>query len=77
MAFADDGLEAVQRAAELRPDVVLLDVRMPHVDGVEATRRIVEEVSKSGHACAVLILTTCHADDAVRGALSPAPPDSC
>ncbi|MET9147634.1 MULTISPECIES: response regulator transcription factor [unclassified Streptomyces] len=51
---AADGAEAVRLARELRPDVVLMDVRMPGTDGIEATRRIVRAAPRSR----VLILTT-------------------
>ncbi|MFI5593067.1 response regulator [Amycolatopsis sp. NPDC051758] len=55
---AADGAEAVAVAAELRPDVVLMDLRMPELDGVAATARIVAEVP----GCRVLILTTYDTD---------------
>ncbi|HZM72782.1 MAG TPA: response regulator transcription factor [Candidatus Polarisedimenticolia bacterium] len=63
---AADGAEAVTLARELDPDVVLMDVRMPNVDGIEATRRI---TSRGEHAPRVLVLTTFDLDDYVYEAL--------
>lgn len=56
---AANGTEAVRLAAELRPDVVLMDVRMPGLDGIEATRRILS----TGGRTRVLILTTFDLDE--------------
>ena len=55
---AADGEEAVERAAALRPDVVLMDLRMPRCDGVEATRRLRDQLPQTR----VIVLTT-YADD--------------
>src|SRR6478752_5620198 len=62
---AADGEAAVAAALELTPDVVLMDLRMPGTDGVEATRRIVA----SGSASKVLVLTTFDLDEHVVDAL--------
>jgi len=60
---ASDGQEAVELALELEPDVVLMDVTMPEMDGVEATRRIVEERPESR-----VVMLTMHADQDVIAA---------
>ena len=62
---AGDGGEAVALVERLRPDVVLMDVRMPEVDGLEATRRIVA----SGSPARVIVLTTYDVDEYVFAAL--------
>jgi DNA-binding NarL/FixJ family response regulator len=62
---AADGRRAVERARELRPDVALMDVRMPVMDGIEATRRI----AQAGLPTRVLVLTTFDLDEYVYGAL--------
>ena len=62
----DDGLEAVEHAARLHPDVVLLDIRMPNLDGLEAARRI---LASSSNRARVIMLTTFDLDEYVYDAL--------
>lgn len=63
---AVDGLDAVAKVAELAPDVVLMDIRMPELGGIEATRRI---TGPAGAAVKVLVLTTFDLDEYVYEAL--------
>ena len=63
---ASDGREAVDQARRLRPSIVLMDIRMPRLDGIEATRRLTRS---DGDAIRVLILTTFGLDDYVYEAL--------
>jgi len=62
---AEDGEQAVALVEELEPDVVLLDIRMPNLDGIEATKRIVA----SGSSTRILVLTTFDLDEYVYGAI--------
>ncbi|MFC0682814.1 response regulator [Lysobacter korlensis] len=65
VAQAGDGAEAVAAAVEHRPDLVLLDLQMPRMDGVEATRRILE----AAPGVRVLVLTTYESDESILGAI--------
>jgi DNA-binding NarL/FixJ family response regulator len=63
---AEDGASAVDEAIRLRPDVVVMDIRMPRLDGIEATRRL---IAHGGDAFRILILTTFDLDEYVFEAL--------
>jgi len=67
VAEGADGDEAVRLTGELRPDLVLMDIRMPQVDGLEATRRITADAELAG--VRILILTTFELDEYVFDAL--------
>ena len=62
---AENGAEAVRLTAELEPDVILMDIRMPEIDGIEATRQVVA----SGSAARILVLTTFDVDEYVYAAI--------
>jgi DNA-binding NarL/FixJ family response regulator len=66
VAEAADGAEAVDAAARAKPDVAVIDIRMPLMDGIEATRRI---VARAGDGVRVLMLTTFGLDEYVYEAL--------
>ena len=68
VAEAADGAQAVAAVLKYRPDVALIDIRMPEMDGLEATRRILAAPPASG--CRVLILTTFDLDQYVYAALT-------
>jgi DNA-binding NarL/FixJ family response regulator len=65
VAEADNGVDAVAKAGRFAPDVVLMDIRMPELDGIEATRRILA----ADPAARILILTTFDLDEYVYNAL--------
>jgi DNA-binding NarL/FixJ family response regulator len=62
---ATDGREAVDKAKQLKPDVVVLDIGMPNLNGLAATRQLVEQDSR----CKVIVLTITDSDQAIREAL--------
>ncbi|WP_349239779.1 response regulator transcription factor [Patulibacter sp. SYSU D01012] len=66
---AADGAEVPAALDAHRPDVVLMDIRMPRVDGLEATRAVRERAARDGGRPQVIVLTTFDADDHVLGAL--------
>jgi DNA-binding NarL/FixJ family response regulator len=65
VGVAGDGAEAVERAAQLAPDVVLMDLDMPRMDGIEATRRVLEDHPRT----AVLVLTSFSDRPRILGAI--------
>ncbi|GAA3625260.1 response regulator transcription factor [Microlunatus ginsengisoli] len=66
---ATNGAEAVTLAGELRPDVVIMDLKMPGMDGIQATTALVENTSGGDDVMKVLVLTTFNDDASVLGAL--------
>ena len=71
VAEADNGVHAVELVETARPDVILMDIRMPEMDGLEAARRILDAATRAGDSPSprVLVLTTFDADEYVYEAL--------
>lgn len=63
---ASDGLEAIEMASQQQPDVILMDIRMPRLDGLDATKRILAAVDNRAR---VIVLTTFDPDEYIYGAL--------
>ena len=73
VAEASNGLEAIDKAARFHPTVILMDIRMPELDGLEATKRILA----ADNGARILILTTFDLDEYVYEALAAGPAASC
>jgi DNA-binding NarL/FixJ family response regulator len=71
VGHAGDGLEAIRLADDVQPDVVLMDIRMPEMDGVEATRQLFspDRVARRSKPLRVLVLTTFNLDDRAATAI--------
>lgn len=69
VGVAADGREAVEQVTALNPDVVLMDIRMPEMDGVEATRQIFQRAGSRDRPVRVLVLTTFDLDDRAATAI--------